>query len=150
MNILRVVCALFWLGCGWCAGDAACQNTRRHLAALEKTLLLLQRVRQEISYRHTDLALLFRRLEQEGLAAGDSFQAHCPPSGLTRPERDCFIECFSGLGRTEAEQECQRLAFYQERFTLFLQQAQEHARPPLELSHQPGFAAGLAAAILCL
>ena len=64
MKTLRVVCALFWLGCGWCAGDAACQNTRRHLAALEKTLLLLQRVRQEISYRHTDLALLFRSLRE--------------------------------------------------------------------------------------
>ena len=50
----------------------------------------------------------------------------------------------------EAEQECQQLAFYQERFTLFLQQAQEHARPQLELSHKLGFAAGLAAAILCL
>ena len=69
MKMLRVVCALFWLGCGWCAGDAASQNTRRHLAALEKTLLLLQRVRQEISYRHTDLTLLFRRLKQEAFAA---------------------------------------------------------------------------------
>ena len=131
MKILRVVCALFWLGCGWCAGDAACQNTRRHLAALEKTLLLLQRVRQEISYRHTDLALLFRRLEQGGLAEGESFQALCPPPGLTRPERDCFIECFSSLGRTEAEQECQRLAFYQERCTMVLQQGQEQARRQL-------------------
>lgn len=150
MKTLRVVCALFWLGCGWCAGDAACQNTRQHLAALEKTLLLLQRVRQEISYRHTDLTLLFRRLKQEGLVTGESFRGLCPPPGLTRPERDCFIECFSDLGRTEAEQECQRLAFYQGRFTLFLQQAQEHARPQLELSHKLGFAAGLAAAILCL
>ena len=150
MKTLRVVCALFWLGCGWCAGDAACQNTRQHLAALEKTLLLLQRVRQEISYRHTDLTLLFRRLKQEGLVTGGSFRSLCPPPGLTRPERDCFIECFSSLGRMEAEQECQQLAFYQERFTLFLQQAQEHARPQLELSHKLGFAVGLAAAILCL
>ena len=150
VKMLRVVCALFWLGCGWCAGDAACQNTRQHLAALEKTLLLLQRVRQEINYRHTDLALLFRRLEQEGLVTGESFRDLCPLPGLTRPERDCFIECFSSLGRMEAEQECQQLAFYQERFTLFLQQAQEHARPQLELSHKLGFAAGLAAAILCL
>ena len=94
--------------------------------------------------------MLFRRLEQEGLVTGESFRGLCPLPGLTRPERDCFIECFSGLGRTEAEQECQRLAFYQERFTLFLQQAQEHARPQLELSHKLGFAAGLAAAILCL
>lgn len=150
MKTLRVVCALFWLGCGWCAGDAACQNTRRHLAALEKTLLLLQRVRQEISYRHTDLTLLFRRLKQEGLVTGESFRGLCPLPGLTRLERDCFIECFSSLGRMEAEQECQQLAFYQERFALFLQQAQEHARPHLELSHKLGFAAGLAAAILCL
>ena len=105
MKTLRVVCALFWLGCGWCAGDAACQNTRRHLAALEKTLLLLQRVWQEINYRHTDLALLFRRLKQEGLVTGESFRGLCPLPGLTRPERDCFIECFSGLGRTEAGQE---------------------------------------------
>ena len=66
------------------------------------------------------------------------------------PGTRLFIECFSGLGCTEAEQECQQLAFYQERFTLFLQQAQEHARPQLELSHKLGFAAGLAAAILCL
>ena len=91
-------------------------------------------------------SLLFRRLKQEGLVTGESFRGLCPLPGLTRPERDCFIECFSGLGRTEAEQECQRLAFYQERFTLFLQQAQEHARPQLELSHKLGFAAGLAAA----
>ena len=134
----------------WCAGDAACQNTRRHLAALEKTLLLLQRVRQEISYRHTDLTLLFRRLEQEGLAAGESFRGLCPLPGLTRPGTRLFHRVLLSLGRMEAEQECQRLAFYQERFTLFLQQAQEHARPQLELSHKLGFAAGLAAAILCL
>ena len=48
MKTLRIVGALFWLGCGWCAGDAACRNARRHLEALEETLLLLQRVRQEI------------------------------------------------------------------------------------------------------
>ncbi|MFR6093024.1 MAG: hypothetical protein ACLUIR_06795 [Faecalibacterium prausnitzii] len=149
MKTLRVVCALFWLGCGWCAGDAACQNTRRHLAALEKTLLLLQRVRQEISYRHTDLALLFRRLKQEGLAAGESFQALCPPPGLTRPERDCFIECFSDIGRAEAGQECQRLTFYQERFGVFLRQAEERTRPQLELAIA-GRCRRLAAAILCL
>ena len=94
--------------------------------------------------------MLFRRLKQEGLVTGESFRGLCPLPGLTRPERDCFIECFSSLGRMEAEQECQRLTFYQERFTLFLQQAQEHARPQLELSHKLGFAAGLAAAILCL
>ena len=123
MKTLRIVGALFWLGCGWCAGDAACRNARRHLEALEETLLLLHRVRQEIDYRRTDLTLLFRRLEREGAVRGESFQALCPPPGLTRPERDCYTECFSGIGRAEAGQECQRLTFYQERFRVFLRQA---------------------------
>lgn len=74
MKTLRIVGALFWLGCGWCAGDAACRNARRHLEALEETLLLLQRVRQEIDYRHTDLTLLFRRLEREGAVRARAFR----------------------------------------------------------------------------
>ena len=146
MKTLRIVGALFWLGCGWCAGDAACRNARRHLEVLEETLLLLQRVRQEIDYRRTDLTLLFRRLEREGAVRGESFQALCPPPGLTRPEQDCYIECFSGIGRAEAGQECQRLTFYQERFRVFLRQAEERTRPQLELCHKLGIAAGLAAA----
>ena len=148
MKTLQVVCALFWLGCGWCAGDAACQNTRRHLAALEKTLLLLQRVRQEINYRHTNLTLLFRRLKQEGLVTGESFRGLCPLPGLMRPERDCFIECFSSLGRMEAGQECQRLAFYQERFRSFLQQQEKAAQSRLVLAPKLGILLGLTAAIL--
>ena len=138
MKTLRIVGALFWLGCGWCAGDAACRNARRHLEALEETLLLLQRVRQEIDYRRTDLTLLFRRLEREGAVRGESFQALCPPPGLTRPERDCYTECFSGIGRAEAGQECQRLTFYQERFRVFLRQAEERTRPQLELCRRAG------------
>ena len=62
MKTLRIVGALFWLGCGWCAGDAACRNARRHLEALEETLLLLQRVRQEMK-RKAELA--FDQMETE-------------------------------------------------------------------------------------
>lgn len=98
----------------------------------------------------TAAPLLFRRLEREGAVRGESFQALCPPPGLTRPERDCYTECFSGIGRAEAGQECQRLTFYQERFRVFLRQAEERTRPQLELCHKLGLAAGLAAAILCL
>lgn len=150
MSMLRVVCGFFWVACGWCVGDAACLHTRQHLDALEQTLLLLQRVRQEVGYRRADLGQLFGRLKAEGLVKGESFRTICPPPGLTGPERACFAECFSGLGRAEAEQECQRLTFYRERFTTFLQQAGERARPQLELSRKLGLAAGLAAAILCL
>ena len=153
MNLLRIFCAAFWMGCGWCAGDAVCLRTRQHLAALEQTLLMLERVRQEIGFRHTDLGLLRRRLIQDGiLPESDSTESNgfCPPLGLNRQEKACFDECFSGIGRTEAEQECQRLALYQERFTSFLEQARESARPQLELNRKLGIAAGLAAAILCL
>ena len=146
----RAVCALFWLGCGWCAGDAACLSTRQHLEALEQTVLLLQQVRQEISYRRTDLALLFRSLKQNGQIEGNSFHDLKPPPGLTKSERNSFVDCFSQLGRKEAERECQRLAFYQEQFTALLQQAQEESKPKLELNRKLGLAAGLAAAILCL
>ena len=34
MKTLRVVCALFWLGCGWCAGDAVCIRTQEHFFKL--------------------------------------------------------------------------------------------------------------------
>lgn len=153
MNFLRIFCAAFWMGCGWCAGDAACLRTRRHLAALEQTLLLLERVRQEISFRHTDLGVLRRRLIQDGMlpeSSGTEANSFDPPVGLNQLEKACFAECFSGIGRTEAEQECQRLALYQKRFTSFLEQARECARPQLELNRKLGIAAGLAAAILCL
>lgn len=150
MNILRAACAAFWLGCGWCAGDAVCLHTRQHLETLERTQLLLQRVRQEIGYRHTDLTVLFRRLEQEGLVSGTGFSDLSLPPGLTGPEQGCFAECFSGLGRTEAEQECQRLLVYQERFEAFLRQAREGARSKLDLDRKLCLAAGLAAAFLCL
>lgn len=148
MKLLRIFCAIFWIGCGWCAGDAASLRTRRHLAALEQTLLLLERVRQEIGLRRTDLRTLHRRLIQDALLPEAT--GFCPPPGLNRQEKACFVECFSGIGRTEAEQECQRLALYQERFTSFLEQARESARPQLELDRKLGIAAGLAAAILCL
>ncbi len=150
MTPLRAVCALFWLGCGWCAGDAACLSTRQHLEALERTVLLLQQVRQEISYRRTDLTLLFRSLKQNSRIEGNSFHDLKPPPGLTKSEKSSFVECFSQLGRKEAEQECQWLTFYQEQFTALLQQAREESRPKLELSRKLGLAAGLAAAVLCL
>ena len=86
---------------GWAAAGAQEMRPARIRGSIwrrwKRRFLLLQRVRQEISYRHTDLTLLFRRLKQEGLVTGESFRSLCPLPGLTRPERDCFIECFSGL-----------------------------------------------------
>ena len=57
--LFRIFGALLFLLCGWLAGDAVRQKTDRHLRALEQTLLLFQRLRQEIYYRRTDLQQLY-------------------------------------------------------------------------------------------
>lgn len=95
-----------------------------------------------------------------GWCAGDSFhqqaQAHLealhktlePFPSLTLEECTRFSECFSGLGRLEAEQECRRLELYQAQFQAALQEGEAAARTQSMLSHKLGLAAGLAAAIL--
>ena len=65
--LFRIFGALLFLLCGWLAGDAVRQKTDRHLRALEQTLLLFQRLRQEIYYRRTDLQQLYFCLQQEEL-----------------------------------------------------------------------------------
>ena len=68
VKTLRVVCALFWLGCGWCAWGCGLPEYAAASGGAGKDAFALQRVRQEISYRHTDLTLLFRRLNRRGLS----------------------------------------------------------------------------------
>ena len=152
MTALRLVGTFFLVVCGWCAGDAVCIRTQEHLEALRQTIALLEEIEQEITFRRADLNMLSKKLQREHklFCSAKMIQTAIPPQSFSPQEAACFAECFSALGHTEAEQACSRLAFYQERFTLFLQQAQEHARPQLELSHKLGFAVGLAAAILCL
>lgn len=55
--------------CGWLAGDAVQAKTAQHLAALQRTIALLQRIRQEIQYRRADLQSLYRQLCREGVLA---------------------------------------------------------------------------------
>ena len=146
MTALRLVGTFFLVVCGWCAGDAVCIRTQEHLEALRQTIALLEEIEQEITFRRADLNMLSKKLQREHklFCSAKMIQTAIPPQSFSPQEAACFAECFSALGHTEAEQACSRLAFYQERFTLFLQQAQEHARPQLELSHKLGFAAGLA------
>lgn len=58
--------------CGWLAGDAVQAQTTLHLAALQGTITLLQRIRQEIQYRRADLQSLYRQLCREGLLPQNS------------------------------------------------------------------------------
>ena len=151
MNLLHIAGVLLLPLCGWFVGDAVQVQTNAHLAALQKTIELLQRIRQEILYRRADLQSLYRQLCREGLLPKDpgtaSLQQLPAPELLTCAERTCFTECFSGLGRTEAAQECERLAYYSARFAEYLQQAQRQAQMQAGLPHRLGLAGGLMLAL---
>lgn len=151
MNLLHLMGTLLFPLCGWLLGDAVQIQTNAHLAALRKTIELLQRIRQEILYRRTDLKELYRQLCREGILPQRSgiisLQQLPAPELLSRTERICFEECFSGLGRTEAAQECERLAYYEMRFTEYLRQAQCTAQTRAGLPHRLGLAGGLMLAL---
>lgn len=121
--MLRVFGALLLPLCGWLTGDAFQQRTREQLCALEWSIRLLRRIRQEIAFRRADLTQLDAQLQREGLletpAKPRALQALAPPKALSEAERACFAECMSGLGRTSAEQECERLDYYIARFRSF-------------------------------
>ena len=152
MSVLHLSGMLLLPLCGWLVGDAVQARTNAHLAALQQVLVLLQRIRQEILYRRVDLQDLYSQLCREGLlqkASGISTlqQLHAPDA-LSGPERVCFQECFYGLGRAGSMQECERLAYYQARFTGYLEQARHQARTQTGLPHRLGLAGGLMLALL--
>ena len=137
--------------CGWLAGDAVQARTALHLAALQRTIELLQRIRQEIQYRRADLQSLYRQLCREGLLPqnpGGTLQQLPAPERFSAAERACFTECFDGLGRAEAAQECERLGYYTARFEDYLQQARRTAQRQAGLPHRLGLAGGMMLALL--
>ena len=137
--------------CGWLAGDAVQARTTLHLTALQHTIELLQRIRQEIQYRRVDLQSLYRQLCREGLLVqthGGTLQQLPAPERLSAAERACFTECFDGLGRAEAAQECERLGYYTARFEDYLQQARRTAQQQAGLPHRLGLAGGMMLALL--
>ena len=129
MSPLRWLSVCCFVVCGWCTGDS---------------------FHQQISFRRSDLNLLCRKLIQDGQLPPEtvSLQTLEPFPSLTLEERTRFSECFSGLGRLEAEQECRRLELYQAQFQAALQEGEAAARTQSMLSHKLGLAVGLAAAIL--
>ena len=109
--MLHILGALLLPLCGWLAGDAIQARTVQHLAALQKCLALLERIRQEVAFRRADLQQLYAELCREGILESGArcLQEAPPPEGLTREEQQCFRTCMSGLGRAEARQECEQL-----------------------------------------
>ena len=139
--------------CGWLAGDAVQARTALHLTALQRTIELLQRIRQEIQYRRADLQSLYRQLCREGLVPqipGGTLQQLPAPEQLSAAERACFVKCFGNLGRAETAQECERLGYYTARFEDYLQQVRRTAQRQAGLPHRLGLAGGMMLALLFL
>ena len=139
--------------CGWLAGNAVQAETTLHLAALQRTIELLQRIRQEIQYRRADLQSLYRQLCREGFlpqAPGGTLQQLPAPERLSATERACFAECFANLGRAEAAQDCERRDYYTARVEAYLQQARRTAQRQAGLPHRLGLAGGMMLALLFL
>jgi stage III sporulation protein AB len=158
---MRVCGALLVMFCGWYGGVLHQRGIRARRMELEQTERLLQRVRQEIAYRHYALDQLYRVLAAEGglacfmsLGVGEgseaSFQALQPPRSFFDEEKACFMECMAGLGRTEAQQECERLDYFLQRFARFRMQAEEAEQKAAALDRKLGFAAGAILALLLL
>ncbi len=154
MQILRWAGAALLPLCGWLTGTMFQARARQHIAQLQHTVELLQRIRQEIAYRRPGLEQLQHCLLQEGMLAdlerADTLQQLAPPELFTPEEQLCFTQCFSGLGRSAAVQECERLDYYDARFTEFLHRAQQQADAKAGLPGRLGLAAGAVLALLVL
>lgn len=145
--------AALLLLCGWLTGSAFQVRTEQHILQLQRTVELLQRIRQEIAYRRLDLEQLQRCLVQEKLLESDAapkLQEIPAPERFDDAERLCFEQCFAGLGQSEAAQECERLDYYSARFEAFLHQSQQKAASGQGLPCRLGLAAGAVAALILL
>ena len=153
MRLFHWAAAALLLLCGWLTGSAFQVRTEQHILQLQRTVELLQRIRQEIAYRRLDLEQLQRCLVQEKLLESDAapkLQEIPAPERFDDAERLCFEQCFAGLGQSEAAQECERLDYYSARFEAFLHQAQQKAASRQGLPCRLGLAAGAVAALILL
>ena len=55
MRLFHWAAAALLLLCGWLTGSAFQVRTEQHILQLQRTVELLQRIRQEIAYRRLDL-----------------------------------------------------------------------------------------------
>lgn len=156
---LRLAAAALFTLCGFCVGDIRRQNRSARRRALEETVGLLMRLRQEIACRRTDLNWLYQTLMSEyplnsslkkSFCKGTCFQNLQPPALLQQEQTVCFVECFSGIGRTDAKQECARLDYYLQRFEDFLTKARQDEQLSLSLDRRLGLAAGALLGLLVM
>lgn len=156
---LRLAAAALLTLCGFCAGDTRRQKRSARRRILEEIMGLLMRLRQEIACRRTDLNQLYQTLTSEYppdsllkniFLQGSCFQKLPPPDLLEKEQAACFSECFSGLGRTDAKQECARLDYYLQRFNDFLTKARQDEQLSLNLDRRLGLAVGALLGLLVM
>ena len=83
MRLFHWAAAALLLLCGWLTGSAFQARTEQHILQLQRTVELLQRIRQEIAYRRLDLEQLQRCLVQEKLLESDA----APKLALAKAKR---------------------------------------------------------------
>ena len=116
MQLFHWAAAALLLLCGWLTGSAFQVRTEQHILQLQRTVELLQRIRQEIAYRRLDL----EQLQSVSRCRKGCWKAmqhqNCRKfrhrKDFDDAERLCFEQCFAGLGQSEAAQECERLDYY--------------------------------------
>lgn len=104
MRLFHWAAAALLLLCGWLTGSAFQVRTEQHILQLQRTVELLQRIRQEIAYRRLDLEQLQRCLVQEKLLESDAapkLQEIPAPERFDDAERLCFEQCFAGLAKAK-------------------------------------------------
>ena len=104
MRLFHWAAAALLLLCGWLTGSAFQARTEQHILQLQRTVELLQRIRQEIAYRRLDLEQLQRCLVQEKLLESDAAQKlqEIPaPERFDDAERLCFEQCFPALAKAK-------------------------------------------------
>ena len=153
MQIFHLLGAALLPVCGWLAGAAFQAGAEWHIEQLQQTVELLQQIRQEVAYRRPDLDQLVRCLVQQKLldtTSAQKLQELAAPESFTKAEKLCFVQCFSGIGRSEAAGECERLSYYLAQFEGFLRRAKKEAADRAGLPYRLGLAAGAVLALALL
>lgn len=151
--MLHILGALLLPLCGWLAGDAIQARAVQHLAALQKCLALLERIRQEVAFRRADLQQLYAELCREGILESGArcLQEAPPPEGLTREEQQCFRMCMDpALAVRKRGRSANSWTTTGARLQALQQTAEHAARRQAGLPRKLGLAAGMATALLLI
>ena len=153
MRLFHWAAAALLLLCGWLTGSAFQARTEQHILQLQRTVELLQRIRQEIAYRRLDLEQLQRCLVQEKLLESDAapkLQEIPAPEDLMMRNAFALSSALPALAKAKRHRNANDWIITLARFEAFLHQAQQKAASGQGLPCRLGLAAGAVAALILL